>query len=292
MERDSQDHGLFKNPDLHRSLRSFLDEDLGRGDITGEAIFDRKSSGTAVFIAKEAMVLAGVEQLAPLIFQMVNRETSCHPTADGRRVEAGEVIFKVSGPMRDLLAAERLALNLCQRLSGIATYTADFVAAVAGYPAKIMDTRKTTPGLRLLERYAVRAGGGVNHRFNLNDGILIKDNHIAAAGSIARAVARVREYNGPDLAVEVECETLAQVEEAMAVGVEIIMLDNMSPALMTRAVSMIGKQAITEASGGVSLANVREIAACGVDRISIGALTHSAPAKDISMEMVNTGNPA
>lgn len=292
MERDSQNHDLFTNPDLHRTLRAFLEEDLGRGDITGEAIFAPELSGSAVFIAKEKMVLAGIAHLAPLVFQTLNPGIDCQPTADGRRVEAGEIIFEVSGPLRDLLAAERLALNLCQRLSGIATLTAEFVAAVEGYPAKIMDTRKTTPGLRLLERYAVRAGGGVNHRFNLNDGIMIKDNHIAAAGSIAQAVARVREYNGPEMAVEVECETLAQVEEALAAKAEIIMLDNMDPAMMRRAVGMIGKRALTEASGGVSLANVREIAACGVDRISIGALTHSAPAKDISMEMVPPGNPA
>lgn len=286
MERDSQKQDLFKNPDLHQALRGFLDEDLGRGDITGAAIFAPAMMGSAVFIAKEKMVLAGVEHLAPLVFQTLNPAISCQPQADGLRVGAGEVILRLAGPLRDLLAAERLALNLCQHLSGIATLTAAFVAAVAGLPVQIMDTRKTTPGLRALEKYAVRTGGGVNHRFNLNDGILIKDNHIAAAGSIAAAVRKVREYNRRNMEVEVECETLAQVEEALAAGAEIIMLDNMSPPLMSRAVARIRGRAVTEASGGVNLANVRQIAASGVDRISIGALTHSAPARDISMEIV------
>ncbi|MDF1615037.1 carboxylating nicotinate-nucleotide diphosphorylase [Desulfurivibrio dismutans] len=287
MERDSQNHGLFKNPDLHHSLRTFLAEDLGRGDITGEAIFPPKAIGNAVFIAKEAMVLAGVEHLAPLVFRMINREITCHPTADGQWVKSGEIILHLHGPLRDLLAGERLALNLAQRLSGIATLTAEFVAAVAAWPVKIMDTRKTTPGLRRLEKYAVHVGGGVNHRYNLNDGILIKDNHIAAAGSIRQAVQKVRDYNGPGKEVEVECETLEQVTEALAAKAEIIMLDNMDPPMMRRAVELINGRAITEASGGVTLNNVGEIAACGVDRISIGALTHSAPAKDISMEMVS-----
>ena len=285
MMKDSQNHDLFTKPDLRRTLQAFLDEDLGRGDITGAAIFPPDLTGSAVFVAKEKMILAGAEPLVPLVFQILNPAIVCRPTADGHPAEPGEIILEVHGPLRDLLAGERLALNLCQRLSGIATLTAEFVKAVGELPARIMDTRKTTPGLRALERYAVRVGGGTNHRFNLNDGILIKDNHIAAAGSIQQAVDKVREYNGTAMAVEVECENLTQVELALDAGVDIIMLDNMSPDLMRRAVNLVRGRAVVEASGGVNLGNVREIAACGVDRISIGALTHSAPAKDISMEI-------
>ncbi|TBV82790.1 MAG: carboxylating nicotinate-nucleotide diphosphorylase [Desulfobulbaceae bacterium] len=287
MGKDNQGYDLFKDPDLRRALRYFLEEDLGRGDITGEAIFSPKLQGMAVFIARENMIQAGAEYLAPLVFQMVNPAIECQALPDGRRVTAGEIFLRLKGPTRDLLAAERLALNLCQRLAGIATLTAEFVAAVSGWPAQIMDTRKTTPGLRVLEKYAVRLGGGVNHRFNLSNGILIKDNHIAAAGSITTAVQKVRAYHKQVMDIEVECETLAQVEEALAARVGVIMLDNMSPELMRRAVTLVKSRATLEASGGVNLKNVREIAACGVDRISIGALTHSAPAKDISMEMIN-----
>lgn len=290
MERDSRDHDLFKNPQLQSLLRDFLAEDLGRGDITGAAIFPPQTEAQAVLLAKEPMVVAGVAELAPLVFQLLNPAITARPlVADGQRAKAGDLLLKLSGPARELLAAERLALNLAQRLSGIASLTADFVAAVEQWPVKIMDTRKTTPGLRLLERYAVRIGGGVNHRFNLNDGILIKDNHIAAAGSIAKAVRKVREYNGEGREVEVECETLEQVNEAIAAGVEIIMLDNMSPAAMSEAVRLVAGRVLVEASGGVNLDNVREIAASGVDRISIGALTHSAPAKDLSLEVVKAG---
>ncbi|MFH7319929.1 carboxylating nicotinate-nucleotide diphosphorylase [Desulfurivibrio sp. D14AmB] len=282
---------MFKNNGLERGLReaiaSFLDEDLGRGDITGEAIFPATQQGSAVFIAKETMVTAGIEQIAPLVFTCRNPEIAAQPlVADGTRVDNGDLLLRLTGPTRDLLAAERVALNLCQRLCGIATLTARFVEQVQDLPVVILDTRKTTPGLRTLERAAVRAGGGHNHRFNLNDGILIKDNHIAAAGSILRAVAKVRAGNPNRLPVEVECETLAQVEEALAAQVEIIMLDNMAPAMMAQAVQRVRGRALLEASGGVNLENVRRIAETGVDRISIGALTHSAPARDISMEMV------
>jgi nicotinate-nucleotide pyrophosphorylase (carboxylating) len=194
------------------------------------------------------------------------------------------VLITVEGPVIDLLKAERVALNLLQRLCGIATLTASFVEEVRGYPARITDTRKTTPGLRVLEKYAVQAGGGSNHRFNLTDGVLIKDNHIAACGSITEAVARVRVRVPHTIRIEVETENLQQVNECLDCGVDIIMLDNMDLASMREAVALIAGRALVEASGGVKLANVREIAATGVDIISIGALTHSAPSCDIGMD--------
>ncbi|MDZ7640782.1 MAG: carboxylating nicotinate-nucleotide diphosphorylase [Desulfurivibrio sp.] len=281
---------MFKNNGERKrvceAIGAFLDEDLGRGDITGAAIFDPAESGRATLVAREELLLAGCQYLAPLVFAAVNPEIQARPLlADGRWAKPGAELLRLEGPIADLLAGERLALNLCQRLSGIATLTAAFVAAVAGLPVKILDTRKTTPGLRLLERYAVRTGGGVNHRFNLHDGILIKDNHIAAAGSLTEAVRKVRSYNHNRLPVEVECESLEQVEEALAAKAEIIMLDNMTPAAMRQAVQLVAGRALLEASGGVKLNNVREIAATGVDRISVGALTHSAVAKDISMDV-------
>ncbi|HSR36697.1 MAG TPA: carboxylating nicotinate-nucleotide diphosphorylase [Desulfurivibrionaceae bacterium] len=273
---------------LIAAIEHFLAEDVAGGDLTSEAIFSPTQSGSAVFIAREEFVVAGIETVAPLVFQSRNPAVRCRPVTDGTRAKAGDILLTVRGPVRDLLAAERVALNLCQRMSGIATLTARFVQAVAGLPVRILDTRKTTPGLRVLEKYAVTVGGGHNHRFTLYDQILIKDNHIAAAGSIGEAVRKVRDYAPKRRTIEVECETLAQVREALTAGVEIIMLDNMTPATMRKAVALVGKKATTEASGGVTLKNIRRIAETGVDCISIGALTHSAPAMDISMELVTT----
>jgi len=267
-------------------IEEFLAEDLGPGDITTESVFPREKEGRAVFIAKEEFLVAGIEQIAPLVFQTRNRAIACQALQpDGSRVKSGVTIFSATGPVRDLLAAERLALNLVQRLSGIATLTAAFVARVAGLPVRIVDTRKTTPGLRALEKYAVRVGGGHNHRFNLADGILIKDNHIAACGSITDAVAKVRAGAPHTLKIEVETENLSQVEECLACGVDIIMLDNMPLTEMRQAVTRIGGRCLVEASGGVNLDNVRQIAEAGVDLISVGALTHSARAVDISMRL-------
>lgn len=267
-----------------RQLQRFLEEDIGQGDITTDSVFSVQQEGQAVFIAKEDFVVAGLDEIIPLVFTTCNPQVICTPLKkDGESVCSGERIFSAQGPVRDLLAAERVALNLAQRLSGIATLTAAFVQAVAGLPVRIVDTRKTTPGLRALEKYAVRVGGGYNHRFSLADGILLKDNHIAACGSITRAVKILRDKAPHTLKIEVEAENLAQVAECLACGVEIIMLDNMTPALMRQAVSLIAGRALVEASGGVSLANVREIAETGVDLISVGMLTHSAGAMDISM---------
>ncbi len=275
---------------LDTILRSFLREDIGRGDLTSEAIFPPDQLGSARLVARERFLTAGVETVAARVFALQNPIIeSTGALADGSRVEPGDVLLTVSGPTVDLLKAERVALNLLQRLSGIATLTAAFVEQVEGYSVRICDTRKTTPGLRMLEKYAVVAGGGHNHRFNLADGILIKDNHIAACGSLAAAVERVRRLVPHTIRIEVETDTLEQVEQCLDCGVDIILLDNMSPATMAEAVAMIGGRAIVEASGGISLETVRAVAASGVDIISAGALTHSAPACDIGMDWSPTG---
>ncbi len=269
-----------------RQLQQFLEEDLGQGDITTDSVFPPDQEGQAVFVAKEEFVVAGLDEIAPLVFTTRNPRIVCASLKkDGERALQGERIFSAQGPVRDLLSAERLALNLVQRMSGIATLTAAFVHEVEGLPVRIIDTRKTTPGLRGMEKYAVRVGGGHNHRFSLADGILLKDNHIAACGSITKAVQTLRDKAPHTLKIEVETENLAQVEECLACGVEIIMLDNMAPALMRQAVTLIAGRALVEASGGVKLTNVREIAETGVDFISVGALTHSARAMDISMRL-------
>ncbi len=271
---------------LQRTLEGFLAEDIGTGDITTAVIFTGAETGEARFIAKEPFVAAGLETVAAQVFTTQNPAVTITDTAaDGTRVKNGDILLVAKGPVADLLQAERVALNLAQRLSGIATLTADFVAAVAPLPVKIVDTRKTTPGLRTLEKYAVRAGGGHNHRFNLADGVLIKDNHIAACGSISAAVARARSLAPHTLKIEVEAESIDQVRECLACGVDIILLDNMNPAQLREAVAIAKGKALLEASGGVKLGNVRAIAESGVDLISIGALTHSAPAVDISMRL-------
>ncbi|MDA8164299.1 MAG: carboxylating nicotinate-nucleotide diphosphorylase [Desulfobacteraceae bacterium] len=270
---------------LDTAIRSFLREDIGFGDLTTEAIFPPDQAGEAAFVAKDTFLAAGLE-VAARVFQLRNADVSVLKLApDGTRAAPGDVLLEVVGPVADLLQAERVALNLAQRLCGIATLTDRFVERVRPLPVRIVDTRKTTPGLRVLEKYAVRAGGGHNHRFGLADGILIKDNHIAACGSIAEAVRRVRARAPHTLKVEVEAATLAQVEECLGCQVEIIMLDNMTPAAMREAVALVAGRALVEASGGITLANVREAAEAGVDLISVGALTHSAPACDISMRL-------
>ncbi|OGQ99511.1 MAG: nicotinate-nucleotide diphosphorylase (carboxylating) [Deltaproteobacteria bacterium RIFOXYD12_FULL_55_16] len=269
-----------------RQLQQFLEEDVGLGDITTDSVFGPQQEGQAIFVAKEDFVVAGLNEIVPLVFTTRNPLIICTALKkDGETARSGERIFSAQGPVRDLLSAERVALNLAQRLSGIATLTAAFVHEVEGLPVRIIDTRKTTPGLRALEKYAVRIGGGHNHRFSLADGILLKDNHIAAAGSISEAVRLIRDKAPHTLKIEVETENLAQVAECLACGVEIIMLDNMAPALMRQAVNFIAGRALVEASGGVNLSNVREIAEAGVDLISVGALTHSARAMDISMRL-------
>jgi len=272
---------------LRQSIKSFLLEDIGSGDITSAALFHRDQMARAVFVAKEPLVAAGLADVAAQVFVTVNPQIKWHaPVVDGQQVMADEIILEIEGPVLDLLKAERVALNLAQRLAGIAGLTARFVHQVADLPVRLVDTRKTTPGLRIFEKYAVRAGGGHNHRFSLSDGILIKDNHIAAAGSIEQAVAKIREAAPHTIRIEVEAETIAQVEECLACRVDAILLDNMECRAMRKAVGMAGGRVIIEASGGVNLTNVRDIAETGVDIISIGALTHSATAADISMRFL------
>jgi nicotinate-nucleotide pyrophosphorylase (carboxylating) len=270
---------------LDELIKNFLGEDVGRGDLTSEAIFAEDQVGVARLVARQPFLVAGAARIAARVFFIQNPLVRCsEAVADGTWVEPGRALLTVTGPVIDLLKAERLALNLLQRLSGIATLTARFVAGVEGYAVRITDTRKTTPGLRVLEKYAVRVGGGHNHRFNLTDGVLIKDNHIAACGSITQAVARVREKVPHTLRIEVETESLQQVAECLDCQVDIIMLDNMAPEVMAEAVRMVDGRCLVEASGGISLDTVTAVAASGVDIISVGALTHSALACDIGMD--------
>jgi nicotinate-nucleotide pyrophosphorylase (carboxylating) len=266
-------------------LRNALEEDLGHGDITSSLIIPEESEARAIFIAKGNFVLAGFP-FVQLVFHLLDQGVSCKTFhADGAKIRRGDVLGEVSGKTRLLLAGERTSLNVLQRLSGIATLTSQFVDAVSGTRAKIVDTRKTTPCLRFMEKYAVRMGGGVNHRFGLYDGILIKDNHIEAAGSIRQAVSLAKA--GHHLVkIEVEVENLKDLEEALDVRPDIIMLDNMSIQDMAEAVKIVAGKVVLEASGNVSLENVRQIAETGVDLISIGALTHSVTAADISLKIV------
>lgn len=270
---------------LHSLLRTFLQEDIGHGDLSSESLFTEDVLGQADLVARESFVVAGVGKVAADVFTLQNPQIQCtEAVKDGREVVAGDCLLRVNGPVVDLLKAERVALNLLQRLSGIATLTSQFVEKTKLYPVRITDTRKTTPGLRMLEKYAVRVGGGYNHRFNLSDGVLIKDNHIAACGSLTKAVEFLREKIPHTIKIEVETDTLVQVEECLEVGVDIIMLDNMDLATTREAVDLISGAALIEASGGVNLETVAEIAATGVDIISVGALTHSAFSCDIGMD--------
>jgi nicotinate-nucleotide pyrophosphorylase (carboxylating) len=269
---------------VRQLIQAAIEEDLGRGDVTTEATIGAQVISRARVITKQEIVLAGLDVFAAVYDALdgaVHLKPSCH---DGDLLSAGAVIALLEGRARSLLAGERVALNFLQRLSGIATLTRQYVEAVRGYHVDIIDTRKTTPGWRLLEKYAVRVGGGKNHRHDLGDGVLIKDNHIVAAGGIKAAVELARRHSHHLLKIEVEVETLEQVEEALQAGAEVIMLDNMSPALLAEGVKIIGKRALVEASGGVSLETVTAVARTGVDLISVGKLTHSAPAADIHLE--------
>jgi len=277
------------SPSATDTIRRALAEDLGAGDITSEAFIPESQRSQASIIAKEDCVLAGIAA-AVEIFRQVDPKTEVRVLKnDGDRVARGEEVLRANGPTRGLLAAERTALNFLQQLSGVATLTRQFVDAVAGTKALILDTRKTTPGLREFERAAVRAGGGTNHRFGLFDQILAKDNHLAVtsdARSLQAAIDRAKSAK-PDIVVEIEADNLDQVRMLCGLsGVDIVLLDNMSPEQMREAARIRGdKSILLEASGGVNLQTVRAIAATGVDRISVGALTHSARAADFSMEI-------
>jgi nicotinate-nucleotide pyrophosphorylase (carboxylating) len=261
-------------------VRAWLDEDLGAGDLTSDAVVSEDATAKATILLKERGVVCGLE-LAGAVFAELDPDLSFEAFATDGTETAGE-IAKLDGNARALLGGERLALNLLGRLSGIATLTRRYVDAVSGTGATILDTRKTTPGFRRAEKYAVHCGGGTNHRLGLDDGILIKDNHLRLAGSITNAV-ELAESTGA--AVEVECDTLEQVSEALDASAETILLDNMTTAELTEAVSLTAGRAQLEASGGITLDNVRAVAETGVDFISIGALTHSARALDVSMEV-------
>jgi nicotinate-nucleotide pyrophosphorylase (carboxylating) len=267
------------------TVRAALAEDIGSGDITTLSTV-QNSSATAFLIAKSPLVLCGLE-VARAVFETVDSSIRIStPQLDGDKFQGDvERIAVIQGLARSILTAERVALNFLQRLSGVATITAKFVEAVAGTNARIVDTRKTTPGLRVLEKYAVRVGGGHNHRFGLSDGVLIKDNHIAAADGVTKAVLAARASAPHTMKIELEAKHLDQVEEALDAGADIILLDNMDLTTLRQAVAKINGRAITEASGGVNLTTVRAIAETGVDLISVGALTHSAPAVDISLDL-------
>jgi nicotinate-nucleotide pyrophosphorylase (carboxylating) len=262
-----------------------LDEDIGGGDLSG-ALFPESAQAQAVIQAKQAGVLAGLH-VAEVVFRQLDEASEWKPCKrDGEKVRNGETVVQLQGSLRTILMGERTALNFLQRMSGIATLTRRFVEAVAGSRVKILDTRKTAPGLRIFDKYAVRAGGGFNHRFGLYDGVLLKDNHLRAAGGVEPAVRGAREHLSPGQKIEVEVTSIEEVEEALRAGAEIIMLDNMTVTKMKKAVQLIAGRALVEASGGVTLENVAQIASSGVDMISVGALTHSVKALDLSLEVV------
>ncbi len=271
------------------AIQQALQEDVGLGDVTTAALFPTRYAARARLVAKQHAIAAGVMVARDTFLAVDPTLHIVHAAAEGTPVRDGISLLELTGDARSLLMAERVALNFLQRLSGIATLTAQFCHAVRGYRAKILDTRKTTPGLRLLEKWAVRIGGGHNHRQNLSDGVLIKDNHLAlfraTGGSVADACRLARERAPDNLRIIVEVDTLAQVRDAVAGKADVILLDNMTPDEVRRAIDAIKGRALIEVSGGITLKNVREMAAAGADFISIGALTHSAPAVDIGMEL-------
>jgi len=269
-------------------VRAALLEDLGRaGDITTDAIVPEHAEIEAVIVARQPGVLAGLDA-ALLAFELLDPELRVERLrADGARVARGDTVARIAGRARPVLAAERTALNLLSRMSGVATATRVLADAITGFKAKIVCTRKTTPGLRTLEKEAVRLGGGANHRFGLDDAMLIKDNHIAMAGGVGPALELARQHAGHLVKIELEVDTLDQLAEALAIGVDAVLLDNMTPETMRRAVAMVGCRAITEASGRINLETAPAVAATGVDLISCGWITHSAPILDLGLDMAN-----
>lgn len=271
--------------EIAKLVRAALDEDGAFNDVTTIATVVSDRRARCRLVARQAGVIAGLPLAVEAFRQLNPRVVIRVDGSDGRSVESGSMFAALSGSARGLLSAERVALNFLQRLSGIASLTARFVAAVEGTEAKILDTRKTTPGWRSLEKYAVRAGGGTNHRMDLSSAILIKDNHLRAlGGDLELAIQRTRDLAPAGTKVEVECDRLSQVKSAVAAGADVIMLDNMKVDEIKRCVELVAGRALLEASGGVTLANVRAIAKTGVDRISVGALTHSAPSLDLALD--------
>lgn len=270
---------------LEPLLRAALAEDVGSGDLTTLATVPAEAQAAATIVAKAAGVIAGLP-VAARVFALTDPEVSFEAVvAEGATAESGTTVARLCGPARGILTGERVALNFLQHLSGIATRTAKLVELIAGTGARIVDTRKTVPGMRALAKYAVRVGGGQNHRYGLYDAILIKENHIAAAGGIGEAIRRARSAAPHTGRIEIEVESLDQIPEALDAGAEILLLDNMSPELMREAVRRIGGRALTEASGNVNEATVAAVAAAGVDLISVGSLTHSVTALDLSLRL-------
>lgn len=267
-------------------VRRALLEDLGRaGDATTDAIVSPQDTATAVIAARAPGRIAGLE-VAASVFRCLDSKVACElKLQDGTDVRMGDTLAVVRGPARPILSGERTALNFLMRLSGIATATREIVNRISAYPAHVVCTRKTTPGLRILEKYAVRAGGGSNHRFGLDDAVLIKDNHILVAGGVAEAIQRVRRHVGHMVKIEVEVDTLEQLESVLREKVDAVLLDNMSTGMLGEAVRRTGKRAVTEASGGVTPETAEAIAATGVDLISVGWITHSAAALDLALEV-------
>lgn len=271
---------------IRTAVAKALEEDLGRaGDITSQSVIPENARAKASVVSRDKGVLAGLELAKEAFLQNDPHAVLTHAQADGAAVNPDDRVLTVEANARGLLAAERVALNFVSHLSGIATHTAAFVSAVSGTKARITCTRKTTPGLRALEKYAVRAGGGHNHRFGLDDAVLIKDNHIAVAGGVTAALKAAKRNAGHMVKIEIEIDTLAQLEEALAEGTDVVLLDNMSPDSLREAVRMADGNAATEASGRVSLETVADIARTGVDYISVGKITHSSPTHDFGLDV-------
>ncbi|MGJ0502321.1 MAG: carboxylating nicotinate-nucleotide diphosphorylase [Methylocystis sp.] len=271
---------------IEEAVRAALAEDLGRaGDVTTQAIIPANARARAAIVARQSGVVAGI-QAARAAFALIDLQINFEAeVVDGARVAPGAVVAMIFGPARPILSAERVALNFLGQLSGVATLTARYVSAIAGASARICDTRKTTPLLRALEKYAVRCGGGVNHRFGLDDAVLIKDNHVAVAGGVIPALRAAKANVGHLVKIEIEVDTLDQLREVLEEGADAVLLDNMTPNDLRSAVALVGGRMTCEASGGVTLANVAEIAKTGVDLISVGALTHSAPVFDFGLDI-------
>ncbi len=279
---------IFQQLDLESIVKRALEEDLGQGDLTTAATVKPGQQGRAKITVKEPRMILCGGILLERVFRLAGTEPKITSlAAEGAQLSKGDLIAQIEGNLAGLLIGERTALNFIQLMSGIATATRQYVDAIKGTRAKIVDTRKTHPSLRAVEKYAVRAGGGHNHRFGLDGGVLIKENHIAAAGSVRSAIERAKEITPHTIRIEIECETLTQVEQARDAGADIIMLDNMDLESMKRARQIVGDKVILEASGNVNLDTVRAIAETGVDLISVGAITHSARAMDISMRIVS-----
>ena len=277
-------NSITMNMQADQLIRMALQEDITSEDVSTNAVMPTEVKGTVDLIAKEDGIIAGLDVYAR-VFQMLDEKTEIDfKCKDGDEVKKGELMATLTGDIRVLLSGERVALNYLQRMSGIATYTRQVAKLLEGSKVTLLDTRKTTPNCRVFEKYAVRVGGGCNHRYNLSDGVLLKDNHIGAAGSITKAITMAKEYAPFVRKIEIEVETLEQVKEAVEAGADIIMLDNMTPEVMKQAVELIDGRAQTECSGNITKENIARIREIGVDFVSSGALTHSAPILDISMK--------